>query len=243
MQISTAYGQQPEGSVTLPRNKYTEIRAQSPADKEEAKRPEFKACKFTTEAIVTDGSEVGTLRKVCTNSACPVHHPKPQRNDHDEEKWKAEQEKRRREEAIANTIGLRILAAISAAVPVRLMKRDLLFINAHLAELVGEPRLEAVAKQHGIKRSKDAEPIGKLFAAYLRRADEGTLSRVAVELTIVLTAARSNAPSILREAATVYKVNTDTIAQKVRAEFVAKAKAKKEAGPTAKVPPQAKKAA
>jgi ParB family chromosome partitioning protein len=43
-------------------------------------------------------------------------------------KWKAEQEKQRREHAIANTTGLRVLAAVSAAVPVRLMKRDLIFI-------------------------------------------------------------------------------------------------------------------
>ena len=52
-----------------------------------------------------------------------------------------------------------------AAVSVRLMKRDLLFINTQLAELVGEGRLETVAKQHGPKRSKDTENIGKLFAA------------------------------------------------------------------------------
>jgi ParB/RepB/Spo0J family partition protein len=113
-----------------------------------------------------------------------------------------------------------------AAVPVRLMKRDLLFIGSQLAELVGEGRLEAIAKQHGIERSKDTENIGKRFAAYLRRADEGTLSRSVVELTIVLTASRGNASSILKEAATAYKVDTDTIAQKVKAEFAAKAKAK-----------------
>ncbi|PMZ18157.1 chromosome partitioning protein ParB, partial [Pseudomonas sp. FW306-02-F08-AA] len=87
VQISTAYGQQKEDSAVLPRNRYTEIRAEKPADRDEAKRPEFKSCKFTSDAIVTDGTEVGTMRKVCTNSACPVHHPQPQRNDRDEEKW------------------------------------------------------------------------------------------------------------------------------------------------------------
>ncbi|MDE1162352.1 MAG: hypothetical protein PW792_10465 [Acidobacteriaceae bacterium] len=46
--------------------------------------------------------------------------------------WKAEQEKQRREQAIANATGLRVLAAISAAVPVRLMKRDLLFVASQL---------------------------------------------------------------------------------------------------------------
>jgi ParB family transcriptional regulator, chromosome partitioning protein len=46
VQISTAYGQQKEGSTTLPRNKYTAIRAEKPSSKEEAKRPEFKTCKI-----------------------------------------------------------------------------------------------------------------------------------------------------------------------------------------------------
>jgi ParB family chromosome partitioning protein len=243
VQISTAYGLQKEGSAILPRNKYIEIRAEKPASKDEAKRPEFKVCKFTTEAIVTEGSEVGTPRKVCTNSNCLVHHPNPQRaNGRDDERWKAEQEKRRRDEAIANTTGLRVLAAISAAVPIRLMKRDLLFLDSQLAELVGEACLETVAKQHGIKRSKGTDSICKLFAAFLRRADEGMLTRVAVELTIVLAASRTSASTILKEAATIYKVDSEAIAQRVKAEFAAKAKAKKEAKP-GKNPPKAKNAA
>ena len=51
----------------------------------------------------------------------------------DDAKWKAEQEKQRKEQAIANTTGLRVLTAIGSAVPVRLMKRDLLFILEKLA--------------------------------------------------------------------------------------------------------------
>ena len=84
-------------------------------------------CKFTTEAIITEGSDVGTIRKVCANPSCPVHHPK-QSTSRNDERWKAEQDKQRKEQAIANTTGLRVLAAVSAAVPVRLLKRDLLFI-------------------------------------------------------------------------------------------------------------------
>jgi hypothetical protein len=95
-----------DGSTTLPRNKYTEIRAEKPNTKDEAKRPEFKVCKFTTEAIVTDGSEVGALRKVCANPACPIHHPEKRQNNRDDGRWKAEQEKQRREQAIANTTAL-----------------------------------------------------------------------------------------------------------------------------------------
>ena len=72
-------------------------------------------------------------RWVCANPSCPVHHPK-QQTSRDDEKWKADQEKQRREQAIANTTGLRVLAAIASAVPVRLVKRDLLFV---IEKLVG----------------------------------------------------------------------------------------------------------
>ena len=71
VQISTAYGGQKEGSPILPRNKYTAIRADKPKSKEEAKRPEFKVCKFTAAAIITEGSDVGTIHKVCANPILP----------------------------------------------------------------------------------------------------------------------------------------------------------------------------
>jgi ParB family chromosome partitioning protein len=100
----------------LPRNKYTEIRSEKPTTKEEATRPEFKTCKYPTEAIVSDGIDKGELRKVCTEPTCPVHHPKKQ-SSADDAKWKAEQEKQRKEAAIANTTGIRILAAITAGPP------------------------------------------------------------------------------------------------------------------------------
>jgi len=65
-----------------------------------------------------------------------------------------------------------------------------------------------------------------LFAAFFRRAEENVLGRALVELTIVLAATRSNAPQVLRDAASVYKVDTDAIAAKVRQEFAAKDKAR-----------------
>jgi len=68
--------------------------------------------------------------------------------------------------------------------------------------------------------------VTKLFATFLRRAEESMLGRLAVELTIVFTASRGNAPAVLKEAAAVYKVDTDAIAATVRQEFAAKEKAK-----------------
>ena len=233
VQISTAYGQQQEGSPVLPRNKYVAIRDDKPKSKEQAQRPEYKTCKHTTEAIIAEGSEKGEMHKVCAHPDCPVHHPKKQ-TSRDDAKWKAEQEKQRREQAIANLTGIRVLAAIAAAVPVRLMKRDLLFVAERLAFLLDENRLTTLARQHGIKKAKDSDSIGKLFVAYLRRAEEGVLGRVIVELTIVLSASRNNISQVLSDGAAVYKVDTDVIAQEVKREFAAKQKANAEKKTTAK---------
>ncbi len=60
------------------------------------------------------------------------------------------------------------------------------------------------------------------------------LGRLSVELTIVLASARSNASSVLKEAAAVYKVDTDAIATKVKQEFAAKEKARAEKKPPVK---------
>ena len=72
------------------------------------------------------------------------------------------------------------------------------------------------------------------MAAYIRRADEGTLSRLLVEISILLAASRSNPATILRDAASMYKVDTDAITLKVEQEFAAKEKAKKAPQSTAK---------
>jgi len=239
VQISTAYGGQKEGSPVLPRNKYTAIRDDKPNSKDDAKRPEYKVCKFTTEAIITEGSDVGTVHKICANPACPVHHPKQPASRNDE-KWNAEQEKQRKEQAVANATGFRVLVAVSAAVPVRLMKRDLFFILEKLVGIMDENRVEMLARQHGIRQKRDDGGMAKTFAAFLRRADEGTLSRLLVESSILLAASRGNPSAVLKDAARAYKVATDAIAAKVRQEFATKEKAKKAIQPAVKA---AKKAA
>ena len=122
----------------------------------------------------------------------------------------------------------------------RLMKRDLLFVAERLASLLDENRLSIVARRYGIKKAKDSDSLGKLFAAYLRRTEESVLGSVLVETTILYMSTRHNLAQVLSEAAAVYKVDTDAIALKVKQEFASKEKAKKAAQPAAKV---AKKAA
>jgi ParB family chromosome partitioning protein len=238
VQISTAYGPAKDGSAAVPRNKYVEIRSEKPTNQKQRDWPEYKTCKFTTEAIVTEGSEMGETKRVCANPDCPIHHARKPRPATDAA-VKAEQEKRRREEAIAQITGLRVLSAIGEAVPVRLMKRDLLFVAERLANLLDENRLVLVARQHGIKKAKEGDSIGKLLGAYLRRADESTLGRALVESVILLTASRGNASQVLRDAATAYKVDTDAIAAKVKQEFAAKEKAKTAKKATPKPPAKA----
>jgi ParB family transcriptional regulator, chromosome partitioning protein len=144
---------------------------------------------------------MGELRKVCAEPTCPVHHlrSRPQKGA-DDLKWKAEQEKQRREPAVADATGLRVLAAVSAAVPVRLMKRDLLFILERLVSVLDQNRLEMLARQYGVRQKRDNGGIGKTLAAYIRSADEGRISRLLVETTIVLVASRTNAATVLRDA-------------------------------------------
>ena len=120
------------------------------------------------------------------------------------------------------------------------MKRDLLFVVERLASLLDENRLSIVARRYGIKKTKDTDSLGKLFAAYLRRAEESVLGSVLVETTVLYMSTRHNPAQVLNEAATLYKVDTDAIALKVKQEFAAKEKVKKAAQPAAKV---AKKAA
>lgn len=117
VQISTAFGQSKDGSAALPRNKYVPLREDKP-QKGQRDWPEYKTCKSATEAIVTEGTEKGEMRRVCANPDCPVHHPKKQQASVKEnEAAKAEQEKRRREEALAQATGLRVLKAVGEAVP------------------------------------------------------------------------------------------------------------------------------
>ena len=82
-------------------------------------------------------------------SSMPVHHPAKQAS-RDDGKWKSEQEQQRKQEAIANATGIRVLSAIGAAVPVRLLKRDLQFLLSHIAPLLDEGRASdfGAATQH-----------------------------------------------------------------------------------------------
>jgi ParB family transcriptional regulator, chromosome partitioning protein len=228
VQISTGYQKPQEGSTALPRGKYVAIQEDKPKTKEDAQRPEYKVCKFTTEAIVAEGSGKGTTHKVCANPDCAVHHPKKQTSA-DDAKWKAERERERKQEAVARATGFRTLEAIGNAVPVRPMKRELLYVALMLAAKLDLPRVEIVAKLHHVSGQKEEETLSKTMQAYLRRAPEGTLTRLIMEMSILLRmASGQDSNRVLAEAAKDYSVNVDAIASSVRKDFAAREKAKAE---------------
>jgi ParB family transcriptional regulator, chromosome partitioning protein len=228
VQISTAYGKPVDGSPVIPRNKYVEIRRDKPKGKGERDWPEYKMCKYTAEAIVTEGTDKGETKKVCANPECPVHHPKRgnQRNQADAA-FKVEQEKHRREEAIAQTTGMRVLKAIGDAVPVRLMKRDLFFVVQRLTAMLDERRLAVLIRQHGMGKPKDGEAPAKLLVTFLPKVEESKLGRILVETTILLSMHnQTDAAKVLRDAAQVYKVEVDAISATVKQELAANEKSK-----------------
>ena len=65
------------------------------------------------------------------------------------------------------------------------MKRDLLFVLEKLVSVMDESRVEMLARQHGIRQKRDDGGIGKTLTAFIRRADEGTLSRLMVGASIL----------------------------------------------------------
>jgi ParB family chromosome partitioning protein len=106
------------------------------------------------------------------------------------------------------------------------MKRDLLFVTEHLAAVLDERRLAVLLRLHGIgKANGTGDAPAKLLASFLRKADESTIGRVLVAITILQAAHSPNeSAKALREAAEFYKVDVAAITAKIKQEFAAKEK-------------------
>ena len=128
------------------------------------------------------------------------------------------------------------MSAIGEAVPVRLMKRDLLLWSSASPPCLDERRLAIILRQHNLgKANNTADAPAKLLASFLRKSDESTLGRLLVEVAILQTAHSPNdTGKALREAAEFYKVDVAAITAKVKQEFAAKEKAKAAKPATAK---------
>jgi ParB family chromosome partitioning protein len=91
-----------------------------------------------------------------------------------------------------------------------------------------ERRLAVIFRLHGIGKASGAgDAPAKLLASFLRKADESTLGRVLVAITVLQSAHSPNeSAKALREAAEFYKVDVAAITTKVKQEFSAKEKDK-----------------
>ena len=76
------------------------------------------------------------------------------------------------------------------------MKRDMLFTAERLAVTLDERRMAILLRLHSVgKANGTADAPAKLFASFLRKADEGTLGRVLVEVAVLQSAhPRPNPP-------------------------------------------------
>ena len=241
VQITTAYGKPAEGSAVVPRNQYVEIRQEKPKNKYQQDAPEYKTCKYTTEAIVADGTREGRTPQGVRQSRLPGASPQEAAaagRSRCRDEGRAG-EAAPRGSASPKTTGLRVSKAIGDAVPVRLMKRDLLFVVPNgCPAMLDERRLAVLIRQHGIGKPKDGEAPAKLLAAFLPKAEESKLGRILVETVILLSMHnQADAAKILRDAAQVYKVDVDAISATVKQEFAAKEKGKasKKAAPKSAV--------
>ena len=227
VQITRAYGKPEQNSPAIPRNQYVEIRAEKPTSPKQRGWLEYQTCKFTTEAIVPEGSYGGEIRRMCANFDRPVHHPKKGKTPANDGAFKAAQEKQRCEEVIVQATRLRILSGIVEAVPVRLMKRDLQFVVELLTTILYERRLAIDLRQHSIGKAKSpADTPGKLLTAFVRKAEESALGRLLVKMIILhSTHSACDSGRVLKYIADFYKVDVDAIIAKVKQEFATKERA------------------
>jgi ParB family chromosome partitioning protein len=120
------------------------------------------------------------------------------------------------------------------------MKRDLLFVTERLAAVLDERRLAVILRIHGIGKANGAgDTPAKLLTSFLRKADESTIGRVLVAITVLQSAHNPNeSAKALREAAEFYKVDVAAITAKVKQEFAAKEKAQVTRKATEKTKPK-----
>ena len=104
------------------------------------------------------------------------------------------------------------------------MKRDLLFVTERLAAALDERRLAVIFRLHSIgKANGTGDTPAKLITSFLRKADESTIGRVLVAITVLQAAHSPNeSAKSLREAAEFYKVDVAAITTKVKQEFAVK---------------------
>jgi ParB family chromosome partitioning protein len=128
-----------------------------------------------------------------------------------------EQECRQRELAIARMSGMKVLEAISASVPGKIMAHDLVFLSELLISGLDLRHLKVLIRLHGIKTTRDAATPPKMLANSIQKMEESELMRLLVECAILIAARTETMTAmVLQDAAQYYGVDVRAICEKVR---------------------------
>ena len=212
--VRRPYKQQAGEEKAIPRNEYVEIRGRSPIPREKAKWPEFKTCKYTHRGHCCGRHRQGRTAESLHPAGLPGASPEEAATDGRCQYQSGAGEAPPRGDAGEYT-GICVLQTIVAAVPVRLMKRDLLFIAEQLLPLLDEKRVEMVARNQGIRAKEGESAAGAAHRVCPqgrrrrnRKADHRGHHPAFAIRTLQMAA------SLFRAAAQVYGVNSDAIALK-----------------------------
>jgi hypothetical protein len=122
-----------------------------------------------------------------------------------------------------------ILAAILERVSVPMRKADLLTVAQHVLGSVSYNRVPLLAKRHKLEVEKSKTSPVELLQKHVSHYDEGGLSRLLLEISLLDSAYRSceDAESdVLLNTARRYRIDVEKVQKSVAQEFAAKQKSK-----------------
>jgi ParB family chromosome partitioning protein len=155
VQISHSYRATDEAPA-LPRREYVEVVARKNHRSKDA-LPEHKLCNHLTSAIHTDGMEKGRLVKICANADCRVHFPNRQKEEAQQQRWKAERLAANRKTKQTVTTRHRILAEVLKRVKPPFGTDELRLVAQHVVGSLSHDLACRLAKRHGLEPSKKGQ--------------------------------------------------------------------------------------
>ncbi len=220
----------PGNSAVLGRNHYVvlNLSAKSASSKKPLS-PYQKPCKHMSEAIVTDGTELGRTVKVCAEPNCPVHFA--DRRAPNPAQTAKEREQRRKElehQKLEATVRHRTLAEVLKRIGAPLDRADLALVASALLNKLEPLRRELLARRHKLVEGTASEvthpQVQQAIARLLRQPDEGALSKLLIEVVLLECTDRAptSDPDVLIATAKRHRVDVDKVRKAVEQEFSAK---------------------
>lgn len=190
--------------------------------KRNAKKPENRKCEQMKDALVVHGYDAGTIRVVCSDPTCPVHHTKTserrQREDDYRQTRREEERQKKIQMATRRAIGDAILKKFKAPTVADWQ----LIATSAVRHLPHELRID-LAKRHGCypktKQPGSMEIQGAL-EKHITSFDMPAVYRFLFDIAILPTIRsryRSSADSELAALAKRFHVDPKAITQQVRA--------------------------